>query len=430
MKPRLMLLAVPAFCMSTLLSQVRPSAVIRKPEGLVSSPTSQAVATTLSELVKVTVYPSRNEVVPTGSYGVYADLENISAFPIMIFPNQTTLVVLPEASQPSACVNWEPAIFPTESPASAEKQKVVDPTGKNHWDNPLLIERGEHYLVFWDLEPASKKNPRSYSSRCELPPRWYSALGFVPGDYAFTVEGNAYALQAPPASTATTITATPVASTAVAGTPPVAAASSTAHDSQVSDLLSRAMAGAVPAHRFSETKTLHVGLSQLTTLFAAMIGAFIAYWVVALKPGQDWDAFIVVLEDAEPTTGPTSVPPISNSRKWLAGLSLVRNAFLAAVLGGVVTIVASRLSDTHFPVKVSVNDWWGALTIGFVAYFVGNKFINTLSTLGGNDAESRLGKPPATPVPPTVVPDPPKEKSGTSWDLTRGRVFKLEDESS
>jgi len=390
--------------------------------------TPQAAPSSLSELIKVTIYPSRNEVVPTGSYGVYADLENISAFPVMIFPNQTTLVVLPEASQPSACVNWEPAIFPTESPASAEKQKAMDPTTKVHWDNPLLIERGEHYLVFWDLEPASKKNPRSYSSRCELPPHWYSALGFVPGDYAFTVEGNAYALQ-----TSAPVAATPVnpASATAAGTTPIAAKTETAaaHDSLVGDLVNRAVAGAIPAHRFSETKTLHVGLSQLTTLFAAMIGAFIAYWVVALKPGQDWDAFIMILEDAEPETG-RSGPPISSSRKWLAGLSLLRNAILAAVLGGVVTIVASRLSDTHFPVKVSVNDWWGALTIGFVAYFVGNKFINTLSTLGGNDAESRLGKPPATPTPPAPVPDPPKEKTGTSWDLGKGRTFKLEDESS
>ncbi len=425
MKFRLMLLVVPVFFTSTLLSQVRPSAVSRKPaERPVSLVASQAAATSLSELIKVTIYPSRNEVVPTGSYGVYADLENISAFPVMIFPNQTTLVVLPEASQPSACVNWEPAIFPTESPASAEKQKVMDQTAKVHWDNPLLIERGEHYLVFWDLEPASKKNPRPYSSRCELPPRWYSALGFVPGDYAFTVEGNAYALQ-----TSAPVAATPgnSASATVEGTPQTAA--STAHDSLVGDLLNRAVAGAIPAHRFSETKTLHVGLSQLTTLFAAMIGAFIAYWVVALKPGQDWDAFITILEDAEPVNGRFGTP-ISNSRKWLAGLSLLRNAFLAAVLGGVVTIVASRLSDTHFPVKVSVNDWWGALTIGFVAYFVGNKFINTLSTLGGNDAESRLGKPPATPTPPAPVPDPPKEKTGTSWDLGKGRMFKLEDESS
>ncbi|ADV84742.1 hypothetical protein [Terriglobus saanensis] len=410
MKPRLLLFAIPVFWVSTLLAQVRPSTVVRKSaEGPVPTVASLSAPTTLSELIKVTIYPSRNEVVPTGSYGVYADLENISAFPVMIFPNQTTLVVLPEASQPSACVNWEPAIFPTESPASAEKQKVVDPAGKNHWDNPLLIERGEHYLAFWDLEPASKKNPRSYSSRCELPPRWYSSLGFVPGDYAFTVEGNAYALQAPPpTATPPSAASTPEVTPAAAATKTEAAASSLAHDSLVSDLLSRATAGAIPAHRFSETKTLHVGLSQLTTLFAAMIGAFIAYWVVALKPGQDWDAFILVFEGPVTPPGEKPAPPLPASKKWLAGLSLVRNAFLAAVLGGVVTIVASRLSDTHFPVKVSVNDWWGALTIGFVAYFVGNKFINTLSTLGGSDSDSSLGKTATTSDPNAPKKDGPK----------------------
>jgi hypothetical protein len=44
----------------------------------------------------------------------------------------------------------------------------------------------------------------------------------------------------------------------------------------------------------------------------------------------------------------------------------------------VVTILASHLSETQFPTKVSVNDVWGAGTIGFLAYFVGYKFIDKL----------------------------------------------------
>ena len=321
----------------------------------------------------------------------------------MIFPNQTALVVLPEASEPSACVNWEPGIFPTETPIPANKQSPpIDNKITARWDDPLVIERGEHYVVFWDLEPASKRNPRTYSGKCELPPVWYGALGFVPGDYAFTIEGNAYALQAPTSPTP------PVAFQAVqpsttGATPQAenhASPSSASRELQLSDLRNRSISGGVPTHHFSETKTLHVGLSQITTLLAAMLGAFIAYWVTALKPGQDWDAFMLVLNpNASIPAGGNPAAPSSASRKWFALLSLARNSVLASILGGVVTIVASRLSDTHFPVKVSVSDWWGALTIGFVAFFIGNKFIDSLSTLGSSSAGSNLGKPPGAPAP-------------------------------
>ena len=61
--------------------------------------------------------------------------------------------------------------------------------------------------------------------------------------------------------------------------------------------------------------------------------------------------------------------------------SIARNLFSAALLGAAITIVASRLADTQFPVKVSVNDVWGAMTVGFVAYFIGNKFIEKLVKL-------------------------------------------------
>ncbi len=348
-----------------------------------------AAPVSVSELIKVTIYPSRNEVVPNGSYGVYADLENISAYPVMIFPNQTALVVLPEAAEPSACVDWEPGIFPTEHTGHPAR-----PTAANNrsalWDDPLVIQRGEHYVVFWDLEPATAKSA-AYNGNCQLPPRGIAALGFVPGDYAFTVEGNAYAQSAPAPPTTPAVGSTP--------TDASASPSPSGANVQLADLLSKASTGALPVHHFSETKTLHVGLSQLTTLLAAMIGAFIAYWVIALRPGKDWDAFIMVIAPGS-VDGSTRTP--SATRSFLAFLALARNAALAAILGGVVTIVASRLSDTHFPVKVSVNDWWGALTIGFVAYFIGNKFVDSLANLGNSTVGSTIGKPPAAPVVPVA----------------------------
>jgi hypothetical protein len=54
---------------------------------------------------------------------------------------------------------------------------------------------------------------------------------------------------------------------------------------------------------------------------------------------------------------------------------------LIAILSAAFTIVSSRLSDSQFPIKVSVLDGWGAITIGFLSCFVGNKFIDSLRGL-------------------------------------------------
>ena len=248
------------------------------------------------ELLKVTIGSSRTSVTRDGSYGIFADLENVSSDVVTISPGETMLVVQPEVSQPNACVQAEIGIFPAQPKSSAQ---------------PAATEI--------HIQPSDNANCPQSGMR--------DFLGFVPGDYAFTVEGIAYAATA-------------------AGQPPM-------------------------AHTYTETTTLRVSISQLWTAVAAFLGALFAYLVVALQPGHDFDRWRPEL---------TVV-----GRAKVAGV-LIRNAFSAGLLGSAVTIVASRLSDTQFPVKVSVNDFWGALTIGFVAYFIGNKFITTIA--------SRLATPP------------------------------------
>lgn len=381
------------FVSSTILAaQTRGTPGAQGSNSRPAGPANPSTAPNVSSLIKVTIYPSRNEVVPNGSYGVYSDLENISSRQVLILPDQTALVVLPEASEPSACVDWEPRIFPTEPPRQNGGANAVP------WDGPVLIQPGEHYLVFWDLEPDSQKKKATYHGNCKLPPPVLGALGFVPGDYAFAVEGNAYVEPEGSAAPTTAAGSNPPAATPSSSTPASGASPSSAgSQSYVAGLVALARSGAIPAHHFSETKTLHVGISQITTLIASMIGAFLAYWVVALQKDGDWDKAVESIADAKQT-----------HKKWMAVLSLGRNALLAALLGGVVTIVASRLSDTHFPVKVSVNDFWGALTIGFVAFFVGNKFISELVKLGTDP--NKLGTPKPS--------NEPSNPSGTTASLS------------
>ena len=49
---------------------------------------------------------------------------------------------------------------------------------------------------------------------------------------------------------------------------------------------------------------------------------------------------------------------------------------LASVLLSIIgTILLSRLADTQFLVKVTVNDFWGAVAIGFVINATGKKLL-------------------------------------------------------
>lgn len=61
-----------------------------------------------------------------GSYGVYADLENLSSDAVTIKPQETMLIIQPEVAQPSAFVGVEPAIFPAE-PSVVSTQRVSTP---------------------------------------------------------------------------------------------------------------------------------------------------------------------------------------------------------------------------------------------------------------------------------------------------------------
>ncbi len=323
------------------------------------------------QLLKVTISGSRVSVTRDGSYGVYADLENISEDPIKVRPQDTMLIVQPEVAQPSARVALERGIFPTQTATNGDPTKT----------DGIVIQPNEHYKVFWELTtpnrppiPCDTQPKQSTSSAAgdkESKPlcadRWRvltEYLGFVPGEYAFTVEGIAYAPNSK---------------------------------------------GESVAHTYTETTTLHVGLSQMSTAIAAFIGALLAYFVVALQPGQDFEQWRNKPAVTPPPATASSLEAAGSRLRtaygWLKATSVVgRNALAAGFLGAALTIVASRLSDTQFPIKVSVNDFWGALTIGFITYFIGNRLLANIierfapPTKPGNTPDAgnpNVGNPPA-----------------------------------
>ena len=300
--------------------------------------TKPSESTSAQDLLKVTIASSRVSVTRDGSYGVYADLENISPSPVTIRSAETVLVVQPEVARPSACVEWEWGIFPA---------RITGKDGSQAAEMQILPN--EHYKVFWDLAPQPQDRKDGLQTgrpqgTCSGRSQLGEYLGFVPGEYAFTVEGIVYA----------------------------------------------SGAGKEPqAHTYTETTTLHVGISQISTAIAAFIGALLAYFVVALLPGRDFDQWR---------------SDIPTSKHAVMFFVVLRNALSAGLLGATVTIVASRLSDTQFPVKVSVNDFWGSLTIGFVAYFVGSRFILNLANRFAPPSPAGGGKPAAKPPQGTLKP--------------------------
>lgn len=105
-------------------------------------------------------------------------------------------------------------------------------------------------------------------------------------------------------------------------------------------------------HFFTETARLPVGIDQQQIMIDAGIGGLLAWLVTHFRRRNNFD--------------------LRSFAPW-------RKMAGAVLLSSTITIVASRLSTTQFPLKVSVEDFWGALTVGFVSFFVGGKFIDKLT---------------------------------------------------
>lgn len=108
------------------------------------------------------------------------------------------------------------------------------------------------------------------------------------------------------------------------------------------------------------TLTSHLNAPQLIILFGAFIGGLTAFVLAIVRTPPKWR-------------------PIKE--KFLLHLLLnvgeiSLNAIAAVVFSCVFTILLSRLSDTSFPVKITVSDFWGAITIGFVAAYFGRSWLD------------------------------------------------------
>jgi hypothetical protein len=303
------------------------------------------------QLVKVTISTSRTEVTNEGGYGIFADLQNLDAVPLTLRAAETMLVVQPELGDDHHRIFAVAGFYPTEEKfGNSDKQAVRE----------IVVQPKEHYVAFWDITGRHHGDePTMPASMWQHLPSLSGGfnyvierLAFVPGNYAFVVVGKAY----------------------------------------------RNVDGATETtyHTYTDQVKLHVGLTQLDAMLAAMLGGVLGYLVVGLREGGDFSKYAFLGGQKRPDG--TSAGLFAAFLPWLI---VGRSLLSAALVSAVVTILLSRISDTQFPIKVSVADFWGALTVGFVAFFVGNKLIDRIvgfATKPGNGGGAAQ-VPPAAPAP-------------------------------
>lgn len=131
-----------------------------------------------------------------------------------------------------------------------------------------------------------------------------------------------------------------------------------------------------PSRPFVQSASFRVGIDQTQIILFAIVGGLLAYLVVTVRSddGPINQFFSLVTSKA----GLSGISKTFTREGLFLVFKIVRNLIGTAILSASFTIVSSRLADTQFPIKISVLDVWGAITIGFLSYFAGNKFIDTL----------------------------------------------------
>jgi hypothetical protein len=123
---------------------------------------------------------------------------------------------------------------------------------------------------------------------------------------------------------------------------------------------------ATAAYRTAQkSTTIHLAAPQSVIMLGAIIGGLIAYTILPQTRRQR----LTVTETPTRTVITTLVGRVFQQAYGLFG---------ACLLSVIVTILLARISDTQFLVKVTVNDVWGAITIGFVANYAGSRVLDRL----------------------------------------------------
>ena len=121
-----------------------------------------------------------------------------------------------------------------------------------------------------------------------------------------------------------------------------------------------------------ESVTLPITAPETVILLGAAIGGLISSFIFGrLQPTKD---------------NTDSSEKSSNKFKdlWRETKTIfrryIRPALWSMIFSATVTILLARLAETQFIIRITVADLWGAITIGFVANYLGTGLIERMTT--------------------------------------------------
>lgn len=135
-------------------------------------------------------------------------------------------------------------------------------------------------------------------------------------------------------------------------------------------------------HLITTTSRVSIAAPQVVILLGAGLGGLIAFFLMPFVRRRRRSHRDTVNE----------ITATGMEAKWWKRMPKAILAALGTILLSIiVTILLSRISDTQFFIQLTVNDFWGAIAVGFIAAFVGNRVIERI--VGGSDKnESKTGE--------------------------------------
>jgi hypothetical protein len=301
--------------------------------------TSQAVMESPAPDVsmEIKIETSRPQPSVGSGLGITAEFRNTSKESVLFLSNEsTTLTLPPELEGPMAPIYGRDAFFPTEGNQERANRARTGESG------PIIvaIQPGRSYRAAWVF---NKKADELYekarlTSANEGTPWWkpwarFSSselwqqvtaevryLFFVPGDYKVLVQAKV----------------------------------------GVNEPL---VVGDFRYYTISATEIVKVGAPQFVIILGAMLGGLVSVFLF-------------------PQSRPKSITVAYRSGGFgeAAGTALsgVYSVAGACLLSAIVTILLARLSESQFLVKINVNDFWGAVVVGFIAQYAGVSILDKL----------------------------------------------------
>ena len=338
-----------------------------------TSPTTAAM-TLATKQIEITLRGSRLQVVAGSGFGIWADIKNISSGPVFLNPKFLTMTPPSEVSRADGPKDW----------ASVMSGSFLLWDYNDPYNKVMRLEAQSTTTAFWPGPGYSATDVPWNKWLWESGKNWLGLVNFVPGEYTFKVVGAYWSEVEPAAQVFRRVAAASAehvekdARARGADKATIEKAEAAASAAREASVKEEAATVAATGHR-SEIAEIKIAVTapQSIVLVGAGIGGLIAYFLlpnVRLRPHKfGW-------------------PDLA----------------AAALLSTIVTILVSRISEAQFPVKISVNDFWGAITMGFIAGASGTAILKKYT--GGSAERDSDGAPkepkPDAPPPPARAPTP------------------------